>query len=95
MRTAKELFRASPHFAGFQKLLTDPAFEPAVKAALTAYVESLPAGALDPSRSWDSWLRVTGAREVLDVLSTLHTPDEAPHAPSRPTLHYDRPNLKG
>lgn len=90
MRTAKQLFQASPLFAGFQKLLADPSFEPAVKVALTAYVESLPGGAPDPSRAWDSWLRVTGAREVLELLANLHTPDEAPHAPPRPTLHYDR-----
>jgi hypothetical protein len=91
MRTAKQLFVASPAFADFQKLLASPSFEPACLAALLTLVETLPASAADPSRAWDAYLQILGARRVLEILSTLHTPDEAPHAPPRPTLHYDRP----
>jgi hypothetical protein len=91
MRTAKELFRASPAFANFQKLLADPAFEPACHAALAALVESLPPSAADPSKAWDAYLQILGARRVLDIFSRLHEPDEPARKEAWPSLNYDNP----
>lgn len=94
MRTAKDLFQHSPAFADFQNLLASPAFEPACHAALATFIETLPVQLSDPSKSWDVACQIAGARRVLEALSTLQTPDEVPHAPPRPTLHYDRPDSK-
>ena len=96
MRTAKELFRASSTFAEFQKMLASPAFEPACHVALETLVESLPASAADPSKAWDCYLQILGARRVLDILSRLHEPEGQLREPSSPSLNYEAmyPNPK-
>jgi hypothetical protein len=88
MRTAKELFRASPHFGGFQKLLADPALDPALQAALLSFIEALPATAADPSKAWDAYLQILGARRLLEILTHLHEPDEPAKSAPWPTLNY-------
>lgn len=77
--------------AEWQKVIASPAFELACQAALAVFIESLPPGAPDPSRSWDSWLQVTVARRVLDTLSRLHEPDEPPRREPWPSLQYPEP----
>lgn len=89
MRTAKELFRASSAFKDFQVMLASPAFEPACNAALLTLIESLPANAADPSKAWDCYLQIVGARAVLQKLSELHLSDESAKREQWPTLKYE------
>jgi len=88
MRTSKELFQSSPAFADFSQILTNRAFEPACSAALLGLIESLPAHSADPSKAWDAYLQIVGARRVLEILSELHVKDEPSKAVPFPTLNY-------
>lgn len=92
MRTAKELFQASPAFTAkhYDGLLTNVAFEPACAAALASFVESLPGSSTDPSKAWDSYLQILGARAVLQTLSQLHLNDQQPK-PEPPAWKYPKP----
>ena len=87
MRTSKELFRTSPAFKDFQTMLSSPAFEPACNAALVGLMESLPTAA-DPSKAWDSYLQIVGARKVLEIFSRLHEPETQQKSEPWPTLNY-------
>jgi hypothetical protein len=89
MRTSKALFQASPVFKEFNALLTNPAFESACKTALTSFVESLPESTAEPSKSWDSYCQILGARRVLEILSQLHEPETTPTPTKWPSLKYD------
>jgi len=89
MRTSKQLFQSSPAFKEFQAMLASPAFEPACNAAILGLIESLPATAADPSKSWDCYLQIVGARRVLEILSQLHEPETTPTPQKWPTLKYD------
>ena len=53
-------------------------------------IESLPPGAADPSKAWDAYLQILGARKVLDLLGRLHEPDEALKPEKWPTLNYEQ-----
>ncbi len=90
MRTARQLFQDSPAFKSYAELLENPAFEPACHAALGDVVESLPGNAAEPSRAWDSYLQILGARAVLMKLSQLHLKDTAP-APDPTAWKYPKP----
>lgn len=70
-------------------MLASPAFEPACNAALLGLIESLPANAADPSRAWDCYLQIVGARAVLHKLSELHLPEEEAKREHWPTLKYE------
>ena len=76
MRTSKELFQSSHAFNNFKDILTNRAFEPACSAALLGLIESLPAHSADPSKAWDAYLQIVGARRVLQIFSELHVKDE-------------------
>lgn len=89
MRTSKQLFQASPVFRDFNALLTNPAFETACNAAILGLIESLPGSAAEPSKAWDSYLQILGARRVLEILSTLHEPETTPTPQKWPSLKYD------
>lgn len=89
MRTAKVLFQGSSQSSEFQKLVAAPSFEVACHAALATLVESLPVGVADPSKSWDAYLQIIGARRVLEILSHLHEPDEPSKPTEWPTLNYE------
>ncbi len=78
MRTARQLFQDSTVFKSYAGLLDNPAFEQACHAALADLVESLPGSAAEPSKAWDSYLQILGARSVLLKLSQLHLKDSAP-----------------
>ncbi len=92
MRTAKELFQASPAFKDYPSLLDNPAFEATCSAALASFVESLPGSAAEPSKAWDSYLQILGARAVLQHLSRLHEKPE----PTKPDpIAWQRPKPKG
>ncbi len=91
MKSAKELFQASPAFIAYKEILNNAGFEPACHAALSDFVESLPANAGDPSKAWDCYLQIVGARAVLERLSRLHELPEKNRPDPWPTLHYDRP----
>lgn len=93
MRTAKELFQDSSAFKSkqYSDLLNNPAFELACSSALASFVESLPNSAAEPSKAWDSYLQILGARAVLHQLGQLHINDEE----SRPeplAFHYKQPH---
>jgi len=88
MRTSKELFQASQAFNDFKDILTNRAFEPACSAALLGLIESMPAHSADPSKAWDAYLQIVGARRVLGILSELHVKDELPRPTVFPTLNY-------
>ena len=70
-------------------MLASPAFEPACNAAILGLVESLPESAAEPSKAWDSYLQIIGARHVLEILSRLHEPDTTPTPQKWPSLKYD------
>lgn len=89
MRTPKELFHASSHFQGFQKLLESPAFEPACQAALAVLVHQFPAHTGTMNESWDAHCQIVGARRVLEILSTLHEPDVPLKQTEWPSLNYN------
>lgn len=76
MRTAKELFRSSPDFKGYQEIIANAAFESACNAALLVMIEDLPKHTGAPSDSWDAHCQIVGARKVLEKLSELHLKDE-------------------
>lgn len=82
MRTAIELFQSSPAFVAkhYEELLNNPAFDAACSTALASFVESLPGSAADPSKAWDSYLQILGARAVLEKLSQLHLKPEEPRS---------------
>jgi hypothetical protein len=88
MRTARAIFQKSAAFAAYQKLIADPAFELACHAALSAFIETLPVQFPDPSKSWDAACQIAGARRVLDLLNSLHEPDEPAKSAPWPTLNY-------
>jgi hypothetical protein len=90
MRTSKELFQASPAFGHYEALLNNPAFESACGAAMADFVESLPGSAAEPSKAWDSYLQILGARAVLEKLSQLHTRNETTK-PEPPSWQYPKP----
>lgn len=85
MRTAKQTFRDSAAFKDYQAIVASPAFEPACSAALADYIESLPKETSEPSKSWDCYLKILGARAVLDTLSRLHESDSAA-PPTKPAV---------
>lgn len=89
MRTSKALFQSSPAFKGYQDIVANPAFESSCHAAIMGLIESLPTTAADPSKSWDCYLQIVGARNVLDHLSRLHEPDTTPTPQKWPSLKYD------
>lgn len=76
MRAAKELFQSSPEFKNFQAIVASTAFEPACNAALLCLIEELPEKTADPSKAWDCYLQIVGARRFIDMLSQLHVPPE-------------------
>lgn len=90
MITAKKLLHGRPEYKAYPSLLSNEAFEPACHAALMELVESLPPGAADPSKAWDSYLQIVGARKVLDLLGRLHEPDATPKPEQWPTLNYEQ-----
>lgn len=92
MRTAQELFQASPAFSAkhYEALLNNPAFEFACAAALASFIESLPSSAAEPSKAWDSYLQILGARAALLKLSQLHLTDDQPK-PEPPAWKYPKP----
>ncbi len=92
MRTAKELFQASPAFKDYESLLNNPAFEPACAAALASFLESLPRSAAEPSKAWDCHLQHIGARAALEHLSQLA---QKPEPPKPDPIAWQRPKLKG
>lgn len=95
MRTAKTLFQSSPAYKDFQAILTNPAFEPACHAAIASLVENLPGSATEPTKAWDSYLKILGAREVLEIFSRLHEPDKEPKQTPWPALKYEaKPNYR-
>lgn len=96
MRTATELFQASSAFKDYQSFLDHPAFEAACAVALASFVESLPGSAAEPSKAWDSYLQILGARAVLERLSQLHLKPEAPKPePSAWQYPKTKPTPKG
>jgi len=89
MRTARQLFQNSAAFKDYKIILENPAFEAACNAAVLDLLENLPSQSADPSKAWDSWLQVVGARKVLQGLSELHQVD-TPATPQKwPALKYD------
>lgn len=90
MTTAKQLLKQRQEFKAYPSLLSNEAFEPACHAALMGLVESLPPGATDPSKAWDAYLQIVGARKVLDLLGRLHEDDEVPKPEQWPTLNYEQ-----
>ncbi len=89
MRTARQLFQDSPAFKTYPAMLDNAAFEPACHAALGDLVESLPGSAGEPSKAWDSYLQILGARSVLQKLGQLHLKD-APPTPEPPAWQYKK-----
>jgi len=94
MKSAKSLFQATPVFKDYAGLLNNPAFETARHAALSSFSESLPQTSADPSKAWDSYLQIVGARRALEILGTLHEPDEESKPTKFPTLNYDASKSK-
>lgn len=89
MRNAKKLFQSSSVFKDFTAILSNPAFEAACGAALMDMIESLPASVSDPSKAWDCYGQIVGARLVLEKLSQLHVPDHEPK-PEPPAWQYQK-----
>lgn len=95
MRSSKELFHASAEYkAHFNALVSNPAFEGACNAALLGLVEELPERVADPSKSWDAYLQIVGARRVLELLSSLHVPEEKAKNVKAPEINYGAVNPK-
>ncbi len=92
MRTAKELFQASPAFKEYAAWIDSPVFDLACHAALQDFLESMPATTAQPSEAWDSHCRIVGARLVLERLSRLH---EKPEPPKPDPIAWQRPKPKG
>lgn len=94
MKSAKLLFQATPVFKDYTALLNNPAFETACSVALASFIENLPQSSADPSKAWDSYLQIVGARRVLEVLGTLHEADQEAKPTKFPTLNYDASKSK-
>lgn len=87
--TAKETFLKSAHKSDFQKIVASPAFEAACQYALLTLVEQMPLAFADPSKSWDSGCVLSGARQVLEILKTLHEPPTPPASLKTRGLNYN------
>lgn len=94
MITSKALFQSSPAFAEFKTFRASAAWESACNAALMGLVEALPSQATEPSKSWDCYLQILGARAVLDIFSRLHEPDEPATQTKFPSLNYEASKTK-
>lgn len=91
IRSPKELFHASQYISPWKDIIngtTSSAFEHACQTALAELVRSLPESSPDPSRAWDSYLQILGARKVIEILSSLHEPAEKPKPIPYDTLNY-------
>lgn len=62
-------------------------FQVACEYALLALLQEQPE-AIDPSKGWDSHSQLVGARRVLEILKTLHQPEEASKPEKQKTLNY-------
>lgn len=87
-RTAREIFRTGPHKTELEKIVQTAAFESACQAAILAIVEDGPQTFATPETSWQVGVYVAGARRALDILATLHLPEEPPKTPKSPSLDY-------
>jgi hypothetical protein len=89
MRTARELFQATPNFAHYQTFLASAGFDAACHAALNELVCDLPLNVTDPSRSWDNYLLILGARKFIEKFSQLNWPATEPKPFHYPELNTE------
>lgn len=85
MRTAREAFLQSPARAEFAKMVETAVMDTATEYALLAYIEEMP-GETEPNAAWGAHCRAVGARQVLNILKTLHLKEEKPKQYRPPTL---------
>lgn len=85
MHSAREAFLKSPDRAEFEKMATSMPFEAACRAALLVFVEEQRIER-DPNAAMATHYMTMGARQVLDVLGTIHLKIEPPKPIKTPTL---------
>lgn len=89
MHSAREAFLKSPDRAEFEKIATTLTFEAACRAALLVYVEEQRIER-DPNAAMAAHYMTMGARQVLDVLGSIHLKIEPPKPLKTPQLQPPR-----
>jgi len=77
MRSPKTKFFESAARKEWETIANRPEFEEAVNAALLQLQMEM-IEPTDPSKSWDQGCRLAGARQFVQILSSLHLKDEPP-----------------
>lgn len=77
-RTPKEAFRTGAHRDAFEKMAATVTFDTACEYALLELIHRLPDCSGNPNENWAKHSETIGARAVLDILRSLHLPDEEP-----------------
>jgi len=70
----KEAFLKGPHRENHERWATTISAEAARDAAMLEFVALLDRPS-DPSKSWDQGCRIDGAKQMLDILLSLHLKD--------------------
>lgn len=86
-RTPKQAFIESQHKVEHAKTTEKESFQVACEYSLLSLLQEQPE-AIDPSKGWDSHSQIVGARRVLEILKSIHLPEEASKPVKPPTLNY-------
>lgn len=73
LRTPRAKFAASPHAAGFKKLVQSDEFEEATLTALLELQREMPTECV-PQQSVNAHQQMVGAKRYLEILCSLHVP---------------------
>jgi len=87
IRPPKTAFLESKHRSELEKIVQLEAFQAACDYALLVLCHELP-DAVDPSRGWDMFSQISGAKKVLSILRTLHLQEKEGAKLKHPTLNY-------
>ena len=83
----KERFLETPFVKPHLDLVVSTGFLVAVDYALLELVYSMPP-ATDPSKGWDSYSQISGAKRFIEILRTIAEPQRAAEKQFVPSLNY-------
>ena len=91
IRSPKEIFQSSPHIVAWSDFVNKQpaAFESGCHTAMQELLNDLPVDSPDPSRSWDKYNQLAGARKLVEILSRLHEPNKPPSRLKPDELNYN------
>lgn len=74
MRTPKQRFLESSYSGQWGKIASSETFEEALHAAFTQLQFEMPIECAQPQQACDAHQQMVGARKLMDILCSLHTP---------------------